>query len=93
MAVKMWRIGRCSQSEIARAFGVTRTSVSRWAGAVQAGNVRALQARRRPGRLARLGRLLDCGERCGIHRIARLMRAARLAARRKRRRSPQDSGA
>lgn len=32
------------------------------------------------------------GERCGIHRVARLMRAAGLAARRKRRRSPQDTG-
>ena len=35
---------------------------------------------------------LSWGERCGIHRVARLMRAAGLAARKKRRRSPQDTG-
>ena len=36
--------------------------------------------------------VLSWGERCGIHRVARLMRAAGLAARKKRRRSPQDTG-
>jgi transposase-like protein len=37
--------------------------------------------------------VLARGERCGIHRVARLMRAAGLAARRKRRRAPQDADA
>jgi len=32
------------------------------------------------------------GERCGIHRVERLMHAARLAARKKRRRLPSDTG-
>ena len=36
--------------------------------------------------------VLAWGEHCGIHRVARLMRAAGLAARRKRRRSPNDTG-
>ena len=36
--------------------------------------------------------VLSWGGRCGIHRVARLMRAAGLAARKKRRRSPQDVG-
>lgn len=36
--------------------------------------------------------VLSWGERCGVHRVARLMRAAGLAARKKRRRSLQDTG-
>jgi putative transposase len=36
--------------------------------------------------------VLSWGERCGIHRVARLMRAEGLAARKKRRRSPYDTG-
>ncbi|QTQ34525.1 Transposase [Aromatoleum petrolei] len=36
--------------------------------------------------------VLAWGEHCGIHRVARLMRAAGLAARKKRRRSPNDAG-
>jgi putative transposase len=36
--------------------------------------------------------LIDWGERCGIHRTARLMRAASLQARLKRRRRPIDEG-
>ncbi len=36
--------------------------------------------------------VLAWGEQCGIHRVARLMRAAGLAARRKRRRSSNDTG-
>ncbi len=36
--------------------------------------------------------VLSWGERCGIHRVARLMRAAGLAARKRRRRSPHDTG-
>jgi len=34
----------------------------------------------------------DWGEQCGIHRVARLMSKAGLAARKKRRRSPNDTG-
>lgn len=36
--------------------------------------------------------VLSWGTRCGIHRVARLMREAGLAARKKRRRLPQDAG-
>ena len=36
--------------------------------------------------------VLAWGERCGIHRVARLMSKAGLAARRKRRRLPGDTG-
>lgn len=36
--------------------------------------------------------VLGWGERCGVHRVARLMSQAGLVARRKRRRSPSDNG-
>lgn len=53
---RLLKAGRLSQAEIARQLGVSRATVSDWAGQLAAGGLRALRRRPRSGRPAKLSK-------------------------------------